>query len=285
MNTLLLSIFPGIGLLDRAFEEAGFCVVRGPDPLWGGDVRKFHPPSCVFGGVIGGDPCQSHSRLANLVRAKGLEPSFPDMTPEFERVVEEAQPEWFLRENVPQAPDLLPAGYAVSDFFLNNAWLGEAQMRKRRFWFGQRGVVNAVNLRKYIAGVALELPETVNAVAGDPRTVFIPGGQAEVDAIRRSKATTVGGRQGHVDDLNVYRKAKEHSVTGRHTSKGMGSAHAGNPPSRTLAEMCELQGLPIDYMDHQPWTMAAKRKMIGNGVPLAMGRELARAVKLALGMR
>lgn len=33
---LILSLFPGIGLLDRAFEECGFCVVRGPDILWGG---------------------------------------------------------------------------------------------------------------------------------------------------------------------------------------------------------------------------------------------------------
>src|SRR6516164_7336123 len=29
--TLVLSLFPGIGLLDMAFEESGFCVVRGPD--------------------------------------------------------------------------------------------------------------------------------------------------------------------------------------------------------------------------------------------------------------
>ena len=28
--SLVLSLFPGIGLLDRAFEEHGFCVVRGP---------------------------------------------------------------------------------------------------------------------------------------------------------------------------------------------------------------------------------------------------------------
>ena len=80
---LVLSIFPGIGLLDRAFEAEGFCIVRGPDPLWGGDVRTFHPPPGVFSGIIGGDPCQSHSRLSNLVRAKGLEPSFPDLTEEF----------------------------------------------------------------------------------------------------------------------------------------------------------------------------------------------------------
>ena len=34
----MLSLFPGIGLLDMAFEEEGFCVVRGPDLLWGGDI-------------------------------------------------------------------------------------------------------------------------------------------------------------------------------------------------------------------------------------------------------
>jgi hypothetical protein len=27
---MVLSLFPGVGLLDRAFEDCGFCVVRGP---------------------------------------------------------------------------------------------------------------------------------------------------------------------------------------------------------------------------------------------------------------
>jgi len=48
---LVLSLFPGIGLLDMAFEEEGFCVVRGPDLLWGGDVRRFHPPAGRVDGV------------------------------------------------------------------------------------------------------------------------------------------------------------------------------------------------------------------------------------------
>lgn len=56
--SLVLSLFPGIGLLDMAFCEEGFCVVRGPDLLWGGDIRKFHPPAGRFDGVIGGPPCQ-----------------------------------------------------------------------------------------------------------------------------------------------------------------------------------------------------------------------------------
>lgn len=40
---LVLSIFPGIGLLDRAFEEEGFCIVRGPDLLWGGGTSVSTP--------------------------------------------------------------------------------------------------------------------------------------------------------------------------------------------------------------------------------------------------
>ncbi len=57
-NILILSLFPGIDLLGRAFEETGFCVVRGPDLITGGDIRSFHPPAKQFAGVIGGPPCQ-----------------------------------------------------------------------------------------------------------------------------------------------------------------------------------------------------------------------------------
>lgn len=47
MSPLILSVFPGIDLLGRAFEEEWpeACVVRGPDLLWGGDVRTFYPPA------------------------------------------------------------------------------------------------------------------------------------------------------------------------------------------------------------------------------------------------
>ena len=114
-NSLVLSLFSGVGALDEGFRESGWCVVSAGDVAWSSfyDVRSFHPPAGVFDGVIGGDPCQSHSALANLVRAKGLEPSFTDLTPEFVRVVEEARPAWFLRENVPKAPDVKPLGYDV----------------------------------------------------------------------------------------------------------------------------------------------------------------------------
>ena len=112
---LVLSLFPGVDVLGHAFEmewpEA--CVVRGPDVIFGSlsDVRRFHPPAGVFDGVIGGPPCQAFSRLRHINPLAGRKHG--NLIPEFERVVGEAAPEWFLMENVPEAPQPAVPGYVV----------------------------------------------------------------------------------------------------------------------------------------------------------------------------
>lgn len=67
-------------------------------------MKSFHPPAGKFDGVIGGPPCQAFSSLANLVRARGCEPRYGNLIPEYERVVREAEPRWFIMENVRAAP-------------------------------------------------------------------------------------------------------------------------------------------------------------------------------------
>jgi DNA (cytosine-5)-methyltransferase 1 len=137
--SLVLSLFPGIGLLDQAFEEEGFCVVRGPDLLWGGDVCDFHPPAGKFDGIIGGPPCQSWSGLGNVNRARwGDQCMMPDRIPEFARCINEAQPLWFLMENVKQAPAPTCPDYKIAQQVCNNRWCGGEQNRERKFTFGQR---------------------------------------------------------------------------------------------------------------------------------------------------
>lgn len=137
MTQLVLSLFPGIGLLDRAFEEEGFCIVRGPDLLWGGDIKSFHPPAGKFDGVIGGPPCTRYSQLQriNVARGKALP---EDLIPEFRRCVRACAADWFLMENVSAAPRPGIEGYFEVSRLINNAWLGEAQNRVRRFTFGAR---------------------------------------------------------------------------------------------------------------------------------------------------
>lgn len=132
VENFVLSIFPGAGLLDKAFEEK-FCIVRGPDLLWGGDIRRFNPPANVFQGVIGGPPCQEFSGLfRGEPTGYGLE-----MLREFVRVVDQAQPEWFLMENVARVPDIFVEGYFIQRIDINQGWYGDST-RLRHIQFGSK---------------------------------------------------------------------------------------------------------------------------------------------------
>jgi len=202
---LIISIFPGIGLLDMAFEAAGFCVLRGPDLLWGGDIRKFHPPPGHAWGVIGGPPCQDFSSLRRSEpTGYGLE-----MLAEYTRVVTEADPEWWLMENVSRVPDVTIPGYVTQRLDVNQAWFDCDVTRLRHIQFGSKS-----------------------------------------------------GRL-----LNVTRR----QVTGRLD----GAALAND--NRSFKELCCLQGLSEDF-DLPPFLASEKKRAVGNGVPLPMGRALAAAV-------
>ncbi len=215
MSQLVLSIFPGIDLLGMAFEEQGFCVVRGPDLLWGGDIRNFHPPAGKFNGLIGGPPCVGESRLANFNKNKGF-----TLWPEAMRVKNEAKPEWWVMEAVIEHD----APYVV---VLSPRWLGEKQSRKRYFH-------SNINLVPYLTGI----------------TCFE-----------------------HQD--------KEPCVKATEYSKGFRPLlmrHEPYYPSRPWELLCELQGVSKDFLSNTPFTKAGKGIALGNGVPLSMGRAIAKAV-------
>ena len=129
---LILSIFPGIDLLGRAFEQINFCVVRGPDIITGGDIKDFHPPKAKFSGVIGGPPCQDFSQLNRTPTKYG-----DGMLEEFGRVVVETDCDWFLFENVVCAPDIEIKGYSQQRFALDLAWFSDFS-RRRDFVFGSK---------------------------------------------------------------------------------------------------------------------------------------------------
>lgn len=227
--SLVLSLFPGIGLLDQAFEEEGFCVVRGPDLLWGGDIRRFVPPPHKFDGIIGGPPCQRFSGLGNVNRARwGDDSVMPDLIPEFARCVLQASPEWFLMENVPAAPaPKVGDYYRLTDRICDNRWCGGEQRRRRRFTFGCRGQHQPF----HIQGEALE--------AVDELPTVVSTGQADwKGSAQRSRAS--------------------------------------------IAYMADAQGIDPARFENTPFTTTELRRAIANGVPLQMGRAVARAVKAAI---
>lgn len=232
---LVLSLFPGIGVLDRGFEDEGFVIVRGPDLLWGGNIKRFHVPPGRFAGVIGGSPCQAFTAMLPLIKHHGLKVA-ENLNPEFERVVDEAQPDWFVMENIERAPLPSVHGYQVDPTLLDNRWLGNVQSRRHRFSFGTRD-----GRKLHYDTQALEHPEWQSRVCR--HVVRLAGDKSERHKMRSA--------------------SKE----------------------RSIAEMCELQGLPADFFEHAPFTRAAMRKMLGNAVAYPMARSLARAVREALSQR
>jgi DNA (cytosine-5)-methyltransferase 1 len=240
---LVLSLFPGIGLLDMAFELEGFCVVRGPDLLWGRDIRDFHASAGHFDGVIGGPPCQLFSQMRHMNPRVGQKQG--NMIPEYERVVSEAQPDWFVMENVSDAPEPTVPGYRVRSLMLRDDWVGGETRRLRRFSFGSRaGVALAVEQ------MALHVVDPGPAVTGGSRLIPVAiGGNGKV---KRTKI------------------------------EGVSRVGPGRGQRMTIGDMLAMQGAPATLLDDTAYTESAKRQMIGNGVPLPMGRAVARAVRAAM---
>jgi DNA (cytosine-5)-methyltransferase 1 len=237
LRTLVLSLFPGIGMLDAAFEAEGFCVVRGPDVLWGGDIRRFHPPAGRFDGVIGGPPCQAFSVMRRLLKASGRDTKGIDLVPEFSRCVDEALPQWFVMENVKDATPPSPQrDYQTDAYDVRDSDVGGQTRRRRRFWFGSR-------LGK--------------------RLVVVPRCRDSILPVERAVT-----RNARIVDESHIAKAKLRG----------GGPLPGDGRYMKLHDVCELQGLPRTYFDGSPFKVADIRVMLGNGVPMAMGRAIAKAV-------
>jgi len=250
---LVLSVFPGMDLLGMAFELEGFCIVRGPDVIWGGDIRNFHPPAGVFHGVIGGPPCQAFSKIRYLNPNAGKRHG--NLISEFCRVVAEVAPSWWIMENVPQAPAPEVEGYLVHSLLLDNRWLGEEQKRLRRFSFGTRdGRLLDVDIALF------EAPLSEFAVTSKASSVPVRLNPSGI--IKRSLRPPVAVLAGHGP-----------------IDRGKGTTPY---PYRSISDICVLQGLPSDFLDESPFTIQGKRQLVGNGVPIPMGRAIARAVKKAV---
>lgn len=122
-NQLILSIFSGAGLLDKAFRDNGFIVVSAGDIVYNidGDIKNFKGVKNKFDGLIGGPRCQDFSK-ANRNKPDLLSSYGFEMLQEFKRVVLECDTPWALLENVSDTPDLFIDGYTHQRIDINQSW-------------------------------------------------------------------------------------------------------------------------------------------------------------------
>lgn len=131
---LVLSLFPGADLFGMAFEKEGFTVVKGPDIILGQDIKDFKGIKGKFDGIIGGPPCKSFSVAIQSQPNGAADALEGNLIPEFERIVMECEPLWYIMENVPQAPKPnIPVLPCIWDKVCDAHNYGAKQHRKRRF--------------------------------------------------------------------------------------------------------------------------------------------------------
>jgi DNA (cytosine-5)-methyltransferase 1 len=157
-----------------------------------------------------------------------------------------------LMENVPDAPEPNIPKYTAKSILLNNRWVGGVSNRLRRFTFGAEclcdgpcGCAWSVDLNKHLETEALEPAE------------WLP------------TALACGGVKPGTEHNRGRRPGREY----------------GYCTNVTLKTHLKSQGLPEGWLDHAPFTIDGKHKVLGNGVPLPMGRAIAKAVRQALRIR
>lgn len=189
-----ISLFTGGGGFDLGVEAAGFCVLAQHewDPtccetLIVNRPRAFRHAALIQGDiyqtptsmllreaglrvgeadmVIGGPPCQGFSQLNPKARARGHD-ARNDLVYQYLRVVREAQPRFFLFENVPGFISF--DGHAYLEAFLEEAYGCYYEL--------VYGLIDAVNygvpqrrIRFFCAGTRRDLADIEGIMASFPR--------------------------------------------------------------------------------------------------------------------
>lgn len=193
MSNKVLSICTGAGLLDRAFIDAGFDVVPGCeiDPrmrrmyeqVCGGkhlthDLRHLIGEVCNqdFVGVIGGPPCQAHSKLKSI-----RTPKYPDLTPLVDMLLASLGTfRWFLFENV--VP--LSLSLATKSVLLNAMHFHKPHQSRPRWFTHSPGLQVPRGTYDGTADDLLAYPIVAGKLYGKNRAAILQGASWFLDQVK-----------------------------------------------------------------------------------------------------
>ena len=287
----VLSLFDGICCGHLALERAGIKIdsydayeieksaikatqANFPDVVHHGDVTKedFTKYKGKIDLLIGGSPCTQLSMAGN---GQGLKGAQSKLFYDYARALEEAQPKYFLLENVimkKEWEDIITNILGVEPIEINSS-LVSAQNRRRLYWTNIPNVI---------------LPKDKNITLEDILEDIEFPNPAVIRGRRLNKATIVGRRldeNGHRQDYDKtipITQCLEVRATNTNKSNCLTTvdkdnvltplpvgrypdAFKNNLPFRyyTTKEMCRLQTVPDDFLNMIP--DSAARKALGNG--------------------
>lgn len=270
------------------------------------DISACEVPDCD--GIIGGPPCQSWSEAGSK---RGIEDSRGQLFFEFMRILAAKKPKFFLAENVsgmllPVHKDALTnikkmfteIGYDLSFQLLNVSDYGVPQDRKRVFFVGYRSDL----------GIKFKFPEattsenkiTLEKAIGDLKNNVLPAKVGNYTNANKclidNHEYMLGGFSSIYMSRNRVRSWNEVSFTiqagGRHAP-----IHPQAPKMKfieqnirefvkekeslyrrlSIRECARIQTFPDNFKFYYE-SVVAGYKMIGNAVPVRMGKILAQKI-------
>ncbi len=270
------------------------------------DILSNEVPDCD--GIIGGPPCQSWSEAGSK---KGIADKRGQLFYEFMRILADKRPKFFLAENVsgmllPTHKDALAnikqmftdIGYNLSFELLNVSDFGIPQDRKRVFFIGYRKDL----------GLKFQFPKpttpknkvTLEQAIGDLKSTVLPAREGNLtngeNCIIPNHEYMIGGFSSIFMSRNRVRSWDEVSFTiqagGRHAP-----LHPQAPKMKfieqnirefvkgkeelyrrlSVRECARIQTFPDSFVFHYD-NVVAGYKMIGNAVPVRMGKVLAKKI-------
>ncbi|AZA49491.1 DNA cytosine methyltransferase [Chryseobacterium carnipullorum] len=270
------------------------------------NIPSEEVPDCD--GIIGGPPCQSWSEAGSK---KGIADKRGQLFYEFMRILADKKPKFFLAENV--SGMLLPAhkealenikqmfteiGYDLSFQLLNVSDYGVPQDRKRVFFIGYRKDLK--RKFEFPKGTTIEDKITLDKAIGDLKNTVLPAKEGNFTNGTKCKVLNheymIGGFSSIYMSRNRVRSWDEVSFTiqagGRHAP-----LHPQAPKMTLVAqdvrefkkgkeklyrrlsvrECARIQTFP-DNFSFEYKSVVAGYKMIGNAVPVKMGKILAEKI-------
>lgn len=274
------------------------------------DIPSSEVPDCD--GIIGGPPCQSWSEAGSK---RGIADKRGQLFYEFIRILADKQPKFFLAENV--SGMLLPAhrdalnnikqmftdiGYELSFQLLNVSDYGVPQDRKRVFFIGYRKDLGIKFL--FPKPTTIEKKVTLENVISDLKDNVLPARTGNFTNGSDCKVSNheymIGGFSSMFMSRNRVRSWDEVSFTiqagGRHAP-----LHPQAPKMKfieqnirefeknkehlyrrlSVRECARIQTFP-DTFSFEYSNVVAGYKMIGNAVPVQIGKILAEKIFLDL---
>lgn len=287
----VLSLFDGICCGHLALERAGIKIdsydayeieknaikateTNFPDVVQHGDVtiEDFTKYKGKIDLLIGGSPCTNLSMAGN---GQGLKGSQSKLFYEYARAIKEAQPKYFLLENVimkKEWEDIITNILGVEPIEINSS-LVSAQNRRRLYWTNIPNVTlpkdKNITLEDILEDIEFPNPAAIRRRRLNKATIV--GRRLDKNGHRKDTDKTIPitqcleVRATNTDKSNCLTTVDKDNVLtplpiGRHPD-----AFKNNLPFRyyTTKEMCRLQTVPDDFLNMIP--DSAARKALGNG--------------------